>query len=168
MLAGVLLHMVAAAANIDQATDPASLLRQWRGFHEMKDRAVFPFRNFAYAQGWSASLRRDDRASVESLATTGGVKSRAVKNDCCSRIRGRNYFQNFGFEFMEKRIVIVETFGHVFRTTPASCELPAASRARHPRDAGATLVRPDNAADLARCWQLPVPLTLDYIQILQA
>src|SRR5689334_20077514 len=107
MLAGVLLHMIAAASDVDGTVDTSSPQRGDGSFEKVKNEAVVIFGDF---DDVGARVRQSDRAGVKDLAAAGGIKSGAVEDERRTRIG--DGVDDFGVEFVEKRIVIVEMVGH--------------------------------------------------------
>ena len=111
MLAGVLLHVIAATVNVDDATNAASALDIGRTLEEMQDRAVILFSNLSHTQPLTGS-RNLNPSRVENLAATGGIKGGAIKNYCRARIDGTD-LGDLRVELVEERIVVIEMVGHL-------------------------------------------------------
>ncbi len=108
MLSGMLLHVVAAAGEIDLAAHArAGLEVVRRSFKVVHDASVFEVGDFA---DFVTDRVGGDDARVEDLASAGGVEGGAVEDDC--RALGLWEFFDFGFEVVEEGIVVVKAVGH--------------------------------------------------------
>src|SRR5437868_5366374 len=102
VLTRVLLHMVAAARGVNLArellTKPGSSASRRK--HVEDSAILFAIEGIDHAPLISISAQR---SGVERLATAGGIKSRAVQNDCRLATCGRNLAHN-RVEAIEKRV----------------------------------------------------------------
>ncbi len=114
VLAGVLLHVVATALDIDRAADRKTRL-QLRGlsFHDVQHVAsLLVLRDFHHAQrNRFGSVGQIEPAGVEGLATAGGIKSRAVEHDGCASGRIRHGL-HASVELVQEGVGVVEAIGH--------------------------------------------------------
>src|SRR5580704_13477906 len=120
MLSRVLLHMIPAAGGVDLATDAAAgpYLFQWRVFRSFKvvhHPSIFRVCNLRDTEFRAARLGGCDPAGVVNLATAGGVERGPVENH--GRARRFHYRAHLGVKVVQKRIVIVEAFGHTGSST---------------------------------------------------
>ena len=112
MLAGVLLHVIAAARGVNLAVDAGSglqgsLVEIALGFDVVDDAAIFGVGDFGDAE--LAGGRREP-SRIVNLASAGGIEGGAVENE---RQAGRvSDLAHFGVEVVEEGVVVVEAIGH--------------------------------------------------------
>ena len=112
MLAGVLLHVVAAAVGVNDAVNTCSRFKPARGFDEVHDGAVFTFGHFNDAElAMLVNSLGKQPSSVKDLPTAGGIESGPVERDCRTRVCLID-IHHFSVEFVKKRIGVVEALGH--------------------------------------------------------
>lgn len=112
VLAGVLLHVIAAARRVNLATDErsglqGSLVEIALCFDIVDHFAVFCVSDFGDAELGGA---RREPSRIVNLASAGGIEGGAIENE---RRAGRvNDLAHFGLEVVDEGIVIVEAIGH--------------------------------------------------------
>jgi len=104
MLAGVLLHMVAAARGIHAAVDLGASWERRGG--EMKNATIFFIRNF---DNGNLPAFSQQHTKIMYLAAAGGIERGAVKNNRRPAAVVQ-CFHDTRIKVVEKRIVIVEPF----------------------------------------------------------
>src|SRR5208283_491018 len=114
MLPSMLLHVVAPAGGVDFAVNRDTWLKPARPtFDDVQNvagRFVFLHVDHAYASAGSDGIHG---SGVEVLAAAGGVKGGAVQSDQSIPILPICDGRNRGIEFQQRRIVVVQAFGHV-------------------------------------------------------
>jgi hypothetical protein len=108
VLAGVLLHVIAAASGVNLAVDAGSGLDVigW-GFKVMDDATVFGVGNLG---DFECLVFGQKYAGVKDLPAASGIEGGAVQNYCGAL--GLEDFFDLGFEIVEERVMVVETLSH--------------------------------------------------------
>ena len=108
MLPGMLLHVVTASCGVNMALNASSGLQVFNGsFEIMNDSPIFCVGRFGDAEFLIAG---NDPASVVDLPSAGRIEGSAIENQ--GGTVGCWEFLNFGFEVVEKGIVVVEAVCH--------------------------------------------------------
>ncbi len=116
MLARMLLHVITSSLHVDHTVNAAALLdRPWT-FEKVEDLSVISFRHVGYANSAFRVCRRGgkDPSRIKDLPAAGGIEGGPIQNDSGTRIGiRRRKIQHFRVEFVKKRIVVIEAFGHI-------------------------------------------------------
>src|SRR5271165_4967432 len=117
MLTRMLLHVVAPAFNVDQTVNAGALLNRSCIFKNVEDLPVVSFRDLGYAQFIVLISHPGTKnpTRVKDLPSAGGIERSPIQNNGSTRvgIRRGNQIQHFRIKFAKKRVVVVETFGHI-------------------------------------------------------
>jgi hypothetical protein len=109
VLSRMLLHVIASPDNIDLTSDMTSKSQaSGRSFKVMDNPAVFAVGDLSDAV---FRCTRTDPTGVVDLAAACRIKGSSVESD--RRPRGFGDVADLTFKIVEKRIVVVEAFGHV-------------------------------------------------------
>jgi len=108
MLSGVLLHVIAAAINVDLAVNPASLFNPRRDFENVQNRAVIFLGYFGDTQ---PVVSTNNPACIKDLSAARGIERSAIEDERRPGVDGSE-LDDLRVEFVEERIVVVEMFRH--------------------------------------------------------
>jgi len=108
VLPGVLLHVVAAPFDVNQTANVRAFRNWGCRFEQVQDGVIVSLYYFGDAR---LAIVRNNPARIESLPAGSRIKRRPIQNDRSPPVGGANV-ENIGFEFRQKRIVIIKTLGH--------------------------------------------------------
>lgn len=108
MLAGVLLHVIAAPSRVDLAPDAGAGLQIFYGsFEIVNDTAVLGVSDFDNA---GFLIARENPSGIVDLAAARWIERRAIENE--RGARRVSLLADFGFELIKEGVVVVEAVSH--------------------------------------------------------
>src|SRR5579871_2083576 len=108
MLAGMLLDVITTAIGIHAPVNLSS--RRQRFSRKMKNASIFFIGNVRNGNLFAIGKQH---SKIMNLTATGGIKRCAVEYDGRPAAAVKN-FNNLGVKVVEKRVVIVKSFSHIF------------------------------------------------------